>query len=157
METPVFRELARCKVIWRCYSICLFIDAVRISPTIQRCVTGRVNTTDGLGRGFSVMRHYPGVCLLGERKAGLRTEIWTHELHKTVQWCPTLGRTNQYRLYRIAINMAYFWTSSNILGYPKQNAFRTGCLYYQVFRQRDIPCWTWGIRHVPCNVQPLFT
>jgi hypothetical protein len=54
--TPVFGELAECKAICRCYSICLFNDAGRISSTIQRCVTGW-KRTDGQGRGFGVIRH----------------------------------------------------------------------------------------------------
>jgi hypothetical protein len=98
----------------------------------------RGKRTDGQGRGFGVIRHYPGTCLVGQRKAGLSTGTWTRELLTTVQWRHTLGSANRYRLYPIAINMAYFWINSNILGFPKQNAFRTGCVCIIRFSNRGL-------------------
>jgi hypothetical protein len=106
---------------------CLFVQQCRQDLIHYTALPGlTVNRSDGQGRGFGVIKHYPGVCLVGQRTAGLRTEIRTHKLHTTVQLCHTLGRSNLCRLYCTAINMAYFWTPSKILGYPKQNALRTG-------------------------------
>jgi hypothetical protein len=73
-ETPVFGELAECNAIWRCYSICLFNYAVRISSTIQGEKNRRARTR--IWRNQALPRHFP--CEANEGRSQYRDmNPWT--------------------------------------------------------------------------------